>query len=299
MDQIVSWLLEGDVSVQYLTHFHLLKSKQKILLPLQARIETEGYGAKLLSCRNANGHWGLWFYQPKWTSTHYTLLDLKHLGIDRNIQAGKDMVIRALDTCSLTNGGLNFAKSQLPSDIAIDGMFLEYAAYFCPDDKRLEHLVQFILSQAKPDGGYAWEIASTTSNPHTTLCVLEGFHSYKQAGFTNHLQAIQASEKQAVEYLLSHDLFMYDNPKYLKLSYPYRYHYNLLRLLEYWYLSETPYDPRMEKAYAYLVSKKQIQGYWMLEHMHPGKVHFAMEDIHKPSRIITLKALSLLQAHNL
>lgn len=297
MDAIIDWLIEGDVSVQYLTHVHLLKSGQDVLLPLQERIEHEGYGKEILSCRNPNGHWGLWFYQMKWTSTHYTLLDLMQLGLKNDVQACREMVLRALDTCMLENGGLNLAKSKLPSDIAVDGMFLQYASYFCPGNPHLEHLVQFILSQAKPDGGYSWEVTSKTSDPHTTLCVLEGFHFYKTAGFTQHLQRIQASEKQAVEYLLDHDLFMHDNPRYLKLTYPYRYHYSVLRMLEYWYLAKTPYDPRMEKAYAYLEHKKQDQGYFLLEYSHPGKTHIPGETIHHPSRFITLKALSILQEH--
>ena len=36
-----------------------------------------------VSCRHENGHWGRGFCQTKWTSTHYTLLDLKNLNMRR------------------------------------------------------------------------------------------------------------------------------------------------------------------------------------------------------------------------
>ena len=74
-DELIEWLLEGDVSIQCQVHRDLLATEQK---DLQVRIEKEGWGANFLSKRKDNGHWGLKFYQPKWTSTHYTLLDLRN-----------------------------------------------------------------------------------------------------------------------------------------------------------------------------------------------------------------------------
>ncbi|HAK45944.1 MAG TPA: hypothetical protein DCO79_08520 [Spirochaeta sp.] len=46
---------------------------------IQARIEYEGWGAEYLKHRKPDGHWGLRFYQPKWTSSHYTLLELRNI----------------------------------------------------------------------------------------------------------------------------------------------------------------------------------------------------------------------------
>ena len=74
----MKWLLDGDVSLQYQVHRDLPKSEHH---HLQERIAREGWGARFLSYRKIDGHWGKSFYQPKWTSTHYTALDLKNLGI--------------------------------------------------------------------------------------------------------------------------------------------------------------------------------------------------------------------------
>ena len=75
---VIDWLLAGDVSIQYQTWRDLLR---EVRPELQARIAREGWGAVLLSGRHADGSWGDGFYQPKWTSSHYTLLDLKNLAV--------------------------------------------------------------------------------------------------------------------------------------------------------------------------------------------------------------------------
>jgi hypothetical protein len=294
LESTIAWLLEGDVSLQYLTHRFLLESSPEIYEPLQSRIMTEGYGARFLACRNENGHWGRWFYQPKWTCTHYTLADLKSIGMPPETDTPRGMVKRAFDECMLENGGINFSKTMVQSDVAVDGMVLDYAAYFCPDERRIEHLAGYILSQAKPDGGYSWDAESPTSDPHTTICVLEGLHEYKRAGFTGHLKEVQRSEKTAVEYLLAKDLFMSDDKRFLKLSFPYRYRFDVLRALEYIASERVPYDERMAPGFVWLRNKRKPSGLWHLENIHKGNVHFQLEETRRPSRFITFKALSIL-----
>lgn len=293
MGPVIRWLLEGDISLQYLTHSLLLGSDLDILEPLQARIETEGYGARFLSCRGENGHWGRWFYQPKWTCTHYTLADLKNIGMPCYSHDCREMVKRAFDECMLASGGINFSKTMLQSDVCVDGMVLDYASYFCPADERVPLLAEFILSQSKPDGGYSWDPDGLKSDAHTTICVLEGFHAYKRAGFSRHLEEIELSEKRAVEYILSNGLFMSDDKRYVKLSYPYRYRYDVLRVLEYFAAEKISYDERMEPALEWLSRKQNAVGSWNLENLHPGNIHFELEDRRKPSRFITLKALTI------
>ena len=75
---LISWLLEGDVSIKYQVYRDLLKTENS---QLREQIAKKGWGAKFLSFRKSKGHWGRHFYQPKWISTHYTILDLKNLAI--------------------------------------------------------------------------------------------------------------------------------------------------------------------------------------------------------------------------
>ena len=297
MDHVINWLLGGDVSIQYLTHKYLLGSDQAILEELQNRIEVEGYGAEFLFHQNPDGHWGIYYYQPKWTSTHYTLLDLKNLCISPTVKPCREMVLRMFDQCQKPNGGMNLSKiKDHPGDTCVDGMVLNYVSYFCPDDPRIVKLAEHVIDVQKRDGGFTWDLDSEKGDPHTTICVLEGLAQFRASVPGHGLSGIQSAEDNAISFLLFNRLFM-DNPdkRYRKLSYPYRYRYDLLRVLEYFSHEQVPYDPRIQPALDWLRAKQKSDGRWLLENQYPGNVHFIMEEVRKPSRFITLKALTILR----
>src|SRR5690606_21135514 len=84
-------LFRKDPSVE----FQALRDLAGEVVPeLQARTETEGWGAAYLAARNPDGNWGRSFYQPKWTSSHYTLLDLCSLEIPRTNEAATSSVAK-------------------------------------------------------------------------------------------------------------------------------------------------------------------------------------------------------------
>ena len=82
-ESLFKWLLEGDASIQYQA-YRDLKNENKP--ELQRRIPNEGWCKQFLLKRKEDGHWGRGFYQPKWTSSHYTLLDIKNLAPPRDNQ---------------------------------------------------------------------------------------------------------------------------------------------------------------------------------------------------------------------
>ena len=85
------------------------------------------------------------------------------------------------------------------------------------------------------------------------------------------------------------------NPAWLQFSFPTRWHYDVLRALEYFRSAGDVPDSRMDEAIDLLRSKQQPDGAWLLENTHPGKVHFALEDGDgRPSRWNTLRALRVL-----
>lgn len=300
MTDVIRWLLEGDVSIQYLTHKYLLDSDQTILEQLQNRIEAEGYGAEFLFHQNPDGHWGIYYYQTKWTSTHYTLLDLKNLCVSPTLEPCREMVLRMFDDCQKSNGGMNLTKiKDHPGDTCIDGMVLNYASYFSPNEQHLIKLAEHLLAVQKRDGGFTWDLNSEKGDPHTTICVLEGLGQFRASIPDHRLLGLQSAEDKAIEYLLFNHLFM-DNPdkRFRKLSYPYRYRYDFLRVLEYFAVQQVPYDARIQPALDWLQAKRKSNERWVLENQHPGNVHFTMEELGKPSRFITLKALTILRYFN-
>jgi hypothetical protein len=84
---LINWLLNGDVAIQYQVYRDLLDSYRE---DLRQQIALEGWGKQFLLQQSPDGHWGRSYYQPKWTSTHYTLLDLKNLGISPDLKEIRD-----------------------------------------------------------------------------------------------------------------------------------------------------------------------------------------------------------------
>ena len=58
---ILSWLLDGDVAIQYQVYRDLLDKNKP---GLRKRIQTEGWGLRFLQCRQSNGHGEGGFINP-------------------------------------------------------------------------------------------------------------------------------------------------------------------------------------------------------------------------------------------
>jgi len=202
----IEWLLNGDLAIQYQTHRDLLHSPVSQLRKLQARIEREGWGAQFLSKQKEDGHWGQGFYQPKWISTHYTLLDLKNIGLAQdNIYAQKSIRMIFEQTIG-QDGGINYSKTLRDSDVCVNGMVVNFAAYFRMMGKILDSLIDYLLATQMRDGGWNCEhvLGATHSSLHTTLSVLEGLLEYKKAGGEHRINEIEEAEIKGIEFILIH-----------------------------------------------------------------------------------------------
>ena len=299
-DQILRWLLEGDVSIQYQVYRDLLGADKP---ELRERIASEGWGARFLQARHDNGHWGRGFYQVKWISTHYSILDLKHLNITPDHpQMAESVAIIVRDQKS-QDGGINPSKQIKQSDVCINGMFLNYACYFKVDQAALKSIVDFVITQQMPDGGFNCHSnrqGAVHSSLHTTISILEGIQEYVTNGYDYRRLELDRIAAEAREFILRHRLYLSDHTgeivdkRFLMLSYPSRWKYDILRALDYFQAAGIEYDPRMEPALEVLKTKQRKGGKWPLQAKHPGQTHFDMEETGKPSRWNTLRALRVL-----
>lgn len=303
--QIIDWLLQGDVAIQYQTWRDLLGNSQA---ELQQRIAVEGWGHKLLSARHSNGHWGSGFYQPKWISTHYTLLDLRNLCLPVNnalVHGTLDLVLK--DNIA-DDGGLRLGPStREKSDVCVNAMFLNYASYFQISEKQLQSVVDNILHESMPDGGFncrTTRSGAVHSSLHTTLSVLEGFTEFQKAGHTYKKQNIRKAIASASEFILMHRLFLSDrtgriiHDDFLKLRYPCRWKYDILRAMDYFQYAGAKTDPRMASAMEILTNKRNKEGTWNLSSPHVGQVHVVMEKTGQASRWNTLRMLRVLKEYS-
>jgi hypothetical protein len=303
---LVNWLLNGDVSVQYQTHRDLLASGRPTLEALQQRIAQEGWGVRFLACRRPEGHWGRAYYQPKWTCSHYTLLDLKNLGLSPGQAEVLETLKQVFSREKGKDGGINPFVTVKESDVCLNGMALSCAAYFGSGQEVLGSVIDFLLSQVMGDGGFNCNSnrgGARHSSLHSTISVLEGLGEYRKRGYAYRLPEVRAAEAGGREFILRHRLYRSDRTgavihrQFLQLNHPPRWHYDILRALDYFRDAGVPYDRRMADALGELQRKRRPDGRWLLPAGPRGQVHFAMEDAGRPSRWNTLRALRVLQRY--
>lgn len=301
---IIKWLLEGDVSIQYQTYRDILGNDRP---DLKLKIQEEGWGKQFLDHQNENGHWGKEYYNPKWISTHYTLLTLKNLGIAQDVKSIRSILHKLLyQDRKFEAEQKTFHKSVLYDDVCVNGMFLNFASYFLEDEPKLNEIVDFILAQVMSDGGFNCQktrSGARHSSLHSTLSVLEGLDEYVQQGNTYRKEDILEVKKAAEEFVLMHRLFLSDrtgniiNKAFLKFPYPCRWRYDILRAMDYFQKANTPYDERMEPAIDYILSKRTKEGLWKVNAKYPGKSFFILERAGKESRINTLRVLRVMKKY--
>ncbi|MDE2262672.1 MAG: hypothetical protein KGL45_09130, partial [Gammaproteobacteria bacterium] len=302
---VLDWLLDSDPAIRWQVLRDLVHAPDDVVAAERARVATEGWGARLLALQGEDGQWagGACFParssnwraegpgQP-WTSTLPTLQLLHDLGIDPGAERVRSAAKSVRENCRWEHAGQPFFDGEV--EPCINGRTVTLGLYFGQPQDRL---VARLLSEQLADGGWNCEAenGSIRSSFHTTINVLEGLLAYEHS--TGGCAECSAARRRGEEYLLERRLTRRKStgevvdPKWLQFSFPIRWHYDVLRALEYFRSTGNPPDPRMDEAVDLLRSKRQPDGTWHLENTHPGKIHFALEDGDgRPSRWNTLRA---------
>lgn len=298
---VADWLLEGDPSIRWQVFRDLLGRAPRTVDAERRRTAREGWGARLLALQESSGGWGGGLYNPKWTSTTYTLLLARDLGLPEGHPRILDGCRLLLDERLRPDGGLDFSRPRRASEPCITGMILSTAAFFRLPGARLDSLAAHLLGRQMPDGGWNCqdERGATHSSFHTTILALEGLFDYEQAGGA-HAAAARAAQAAGREFLLRHQLFRSHrtgaivHPAMTRFAFPPRWHYDVLRGLEYFRAANAP-DPRLGAAIALVHKRRGKDGRWPLQNRYPGRTHFEMETPGEPSRWNTLRALRVLK----
>src|SRR5207247_542135 len=151
------------------------------------------------------------------------------------------------------------------------------------------------------------------SSFHTTICVIEGLLEYAMAEGTR--ANVTAASLRGQEYLLERRLFKSrstgqiitvdrktgQKAAWTDISFPTRWHYDILWGLDYLRRAGVAPDEHMAEAIDLVRKKRDEHGRWPLENPHPGPgpVHFEMEGrAGEPSRWNTLRALRVVRWAN-
>jgi hypothetical protein len=313
-DDAVGWLLDSDPAIRWQVMRDLLDARESEWRAERSRVGTTGWGARLLSLEDDDGQWAGGAFIPRgfeareweevgqpWTATAFCLSQLREFGLDPSSDRARRAVELIGANSHWDHGGEPFWEGEVEE--CINGRTVADGAYFGVD---VSPIVERLVGERLDDGGWNCERVngSIRSSFATTINVLEGLLEYERA--TGGTPESKAARRSGEEYLLERSLFRRRStgepadPNFLRLSHPNRWHYDILRALDYFWssaaLTGAGPDPRLADAVSQVGAKRYDDGTWVLEWSPPGRVWFAVDDgPGLPSRWLTLRTLRVLR----
>jgi hypothetical protein len=296
---VIEWLLDSDPSIRWQVSRDLIGASDAIVAAERLRVSTEGWGARLLDLQATDGYWGGAAFLPHaWISTKDTLQVLRDLGADPASERVGRAIRQVRDRCTWGEGFGNSPFFDGEVEPCINGRVLAIGAYF---GEARGHLADRLLQEQLSDGGWnCYAPPSQRSSFNSTICVLEGLLEYETAAGPR--SDIAAARLRGQEYLLERRLLRSRSngqiirPEWTAISFPTRWHYDILWGLDYLRRAGLAPEGRMAEAIDLVRNKRDALGRWPLENPHPGAVHFEMEGrAGEASRWNTLRALRVLR----
>jgi hypothetical protein len=321
-DDTIDWLLEeGDPSVRYLALRCLLGRKESDgeVLEAKARIMEVGPVPRILSRQLPEGHWGRpedFYRNSKYKGTVWNLILLAELYADfedERVRAACEFVLEWSQERS--SGGFSVRGSAelggireqviccLTGNMVFSLIRLGYG-----NDPRVRRALRWLttyqryelVSQAPKEWPYVYD---RCWRDHTcrsgAVMSLKALVEVPEARRT---KAMTVKIEEGAEFLLSQHIFrkgpgsaQVARPDWLRLGFPLMWNTDILEILD--VLTRLGYqDERMHDAIAVLLSKRGPDGRWMQENRFPGRFLTPIERNNRPSKWVTLRALSVLEA---
>ena len=292
----IDWLLDADPAISWQAMRDLTDASPTAIAAERARVPREGIGEAILACQGSDGSWHR-ANAPVWLPTLYTLLFLRSTGVDRADPSVESAVARleAGYRWDKEFGEKPFFEGEV--EPCINGGTLALGAYF---GHPVESLARRLVGEQLDDGGWNCEAPkSVRSSFHTTICVLEGLLEYERA--VGAAPEVASARRRGEEYLLERALFRrrstgeVANPAFLKFAFPPRYHYDVLRALDYLRDAGVQPDTRVGDACEVVEGRRQADGRWLLDGAYDEALALPFgESVGQPSRWNTLRALRVL-----
>lgn len=307
--EVLDWLLDSDPAIRWQVLRDILDAPEPEWRAERARVETEGWGARLLALEGADGQWSGGAFVPAgfdwstmrtagqpWTSTMWALDDLREWGLDPDSPRIGRAVALIGEHSRWDHDGQPYWQGEVEE--CINGRTVAAGATFGVD---VAPIVARLLGEVQPDGGWNCERenGSVRSSFDSTICVLEGLLAFERAVGGD--AAVEAARRGGEEFLLRRALFRRlstgepADADYLLAWHPSRHVYDVVRGLDYFRDADRP-DPRLAEAVEHLRGSRRPDGRWSLDRTPRGAVWFEVDDgVGQPSRWITLRALRVLR----
>jgi hypothetical protein len=311
---VIDWLLASDPSIRWQVMRDLLDAPESAWRAERAKVEIEGWGARLLAHQDEDGQWAGGSFVPAgftrrkwqeegqpWTATTYALSQLREFGLDPSSDRARRTVDLVGANSRWDEGGQPYWEGEVEE--CINGRTVADGAYFGAD---VSSIVGRLAGERQADGGWNCERAngSVRSSFATTINVLEGLLEHERA--TGGTPASREARRMGEAHLLQRKLFRRlstgepADATFLQFLHPNRWHYDILRALDYFrasaLLTGAKPDPRLGEAIDHLLSRRLNDGAWLLDWSPKGRVWFEVDDRPgKPSRWVTLRAMRVLK----
>lgn len=269
----------------------------------RARLVETGWVAQLLEHQGADGEWP----KGRWTASTWTLLLLVACGLTGNHSSVLAPLERLLGRFMPAGDEPDPGYLLQRVDLCHLGFWLGLGAYFIPGDPRLRALGEAALSAQFEDGGWNCQMRNYPERRHssfnTTFNVLENLRIAAAHGVVDD-RAFQEAEARACEFMLVHRLYRSDktgeviSERFTQLTYPWHWHYTVLRGLDYLRLTPAIGDERLDDPIQLLLDRRKPNGRWPLQSRIPGTLLVEMEKPGGESRWNTLRALRVLRRRN-
>jgi hypothetical protein len=314
---VIDWLLDphhSDPSIGWQVMRDLADAPEPVWAAERAKVETEGWGARLLSHQDGDGQWAGGAFIPidfeareweeigqPWTATIFSLSQLREFGLEPSSDRAQQTVELIGLNSRWDHDGQPYWEGEVEE--CINGRTVASGAYFGVD---VSSIVDRLVGERLDDGGWNCERAngSSRSSFASTINVLEGLLEFEKA--TGGTAGSKEARMTGQEYLLERNLFRSlstgepADERFLWLLHPNRWRYDILRALDYFRdaatLTGTDPDRRLGEGIDYVRSRRLEDGTWPLDWSLPGRVWFDVDDgVGKPSRWVTLRAMRVLK----
>lgn len=303
----LDWLLDADPAIRWQAMRYLTDAPADRVAVERARVATEGWGARLLALRRADGLWDNGTPATEWISL-LALLQLRDMGLDPSSQEARGAVGLVRDNATWHSRGPWHGTPLFAGEVepCINGRVVAAGAYFGLD---VSGIVERLLGEQMADGGWncEQENGSTRGSFHSTINVLEGLLEHTRS--TADSADVAAALARGQEYLLDRRMLRrlstgeLIDPAFTRFSFPTGWHYDALRGLEYLRDAGVTPDPRAAEAVELVRSKRGPDGRWALENPHESEMvnarlrdlDFGMDEREgMPSHWNTLRAMRVL-----
>jgi hypothetical protein len=266
--QTVEWLLEKDQpAVRYYALTELLDRKENDpeVKEAYSLIPKRGWARDILNLQKPGGFWESRksLYRPKYTSTNWRAIVLSDLGLSSDDPKIKKMVSLFFhDWLPLPS-----MENIFNDEVCVVGNTARMLTRFgYEDDQRMRKLFDRLVEDQKEDGG--WHCFDSRSG---TLDGWEGMAAFAALPKSKRTRSIRTSIDRGAEFYLERGL-LHEGKAYLpwmRFHYPNHYYYDVLVGLD--FLTRLGYgrDKRLRPALELLKKKRQPNGTWLLDKVHP------------------------------